>query len=263
MPRARIGRFYIQKPGNDLADYEDAFDFHAKTRRSQNHLEGPVLRFALADGATVSSFTQLWAKMVASAYAHAHLNSTLDLGQGVQALSGHWHKQIHRGTLPWYAQAGAGRGALTTLLGLEIRAGESMGGSPNIWDTIAVGDTCLFHIRGERLLQAFPLTGASDFGNNPDLISSVVERNVGFEGRVKTTQGYWAVGDIFMLATDAMAAWFCRQMNLGQQPWLVVQQWIDDARPALAFHGWVLRAWESGSLTEDDITIVRIEMTGP
>ena len=67
--------------------------------------------------------------------------------------------------LPWYAEIKREQGAFATLLGLGVRAptGQRRGG----WRAVAVGDSCLMHIREGRCLLSFPVQKSADFNNEP------------------------------------------------------------------------------------------------
>jgi hypothetical protein len=60
----------------------------------------------------------------------------------------------------------------------ELVAGPGVQTGPGLlsvvgrWHSAALGDTCLFHVRGGQLEVAFPLTQSSDFDTSPSLLGS-------------------------------------------------------------------------------------------
>jgi hypothetical protein len=102
---------------------------------------------------------------------------------------------------PWYAAEKREQGSFATLAGLELRRSQRTTGWA--WRAIAVGDSCLFHVRGAELALSFPIASAREFGNRPALVPSSTAWQCPKPG--------WCVGrarpdDLFLLATDAAAA---------------------------------------------------------
>src|SRR5690606_35553105 len=134
-----------------------------------------------------------------------------------------WRQQVLSLPLPWYAEEKARKGAFSSLLGLDLTATSFEGNvdsQTGKWFALAVGDTCMFHIRRDQLLTAFPLANPEDFDNTPLLISSNLARNVEVWASVEELQGEWQAGDLFILATDAMAVWLLSELQQRRCPWL-------------------------------------------
>ncbi|MEP7292609.1 MAG: hypothetical protein ABI835_12560, partial [Chloroflexota bacterium] len=113
----RFTAFWLQKAGNIADEYEDAF---APT----HPLEGSYdeFRCAVADGATETSFSGLWAQLLVDAFAAEHLTQLQP--DALMPLSERWHDAIAARTahkpLPWYAVEKLERGAFSSLLGLTV-----------------------------------------------------------------------------------------------------------------------------------------------
>lgn len=90
------------------------------------------------------------------------------------------------------------------------------------WNCLALGDSCLFHVRGERLVCSFPLTSSAAFTSRPELVRS--SRGARRQPRPTATRGRWQRGDMFLLATDALAQWILREVEAGGREWLVLRQ---------------------------------------
>src|SRR5438874_561624 len=145
--------FRLPKRGNSADEYEDAC--------AANPYMG---RFAVADGASESSFAGLWAQLLVNGFTKLVEKPDPDAGW-LQALQKDWAKQVGSKPLPWYAEAKRDQGAYATFLGLALKRSSKDG--KGLWRAVAVGDSCLFHFRGGRLLGAFPLNKSQQFGNQP------------------------------------------------------------------------------------------------
>src|SRR5207244_12238410 len=115
-----------------------------------------------------------------------------------------------------FEESGLDRGAFSTLLGLAFNSVTHAHGS---WTATALGDTCLFQVRDDALLAAFPLKHPDEFDNAPRLVPSRPDDLGRVLGALDAEAGDWRTGDTFSLATDAVAAWFLRDAHAGGRPW--------------------------------------------
>lgn len=191
IPRPLV--FRIPKHGSTRAEYEDAVAWSTRRRR-----------FAVADGASASAFARAWAELLARAYTRGALRAE-HLYEDLQPIQALWSLDVEQRDLPWYAHEQVRRGAFAALVGLSLDENHA-------WCAMAVGDSCLFHIREGELLNAFPLTNPEEFGNRPVLIGSRAAANTNLH--VNTAQGEWQSGDVFMLMSDAIAATFLQQRSV-------------------------------------------------
>jgi hypothetical protein len=216
------------------------------------------MRFCIADGATEGFDSRRWAKLLTKHWVCGHRLLTREelvlwlrrLGERLQR---RWSKQA----LPWYAEEKARNGAFAAFLGVAFL--ESVGSLQ--WQVVALGDSCLIQKRGSRIITALPLSDPNEFGNRPFLVPS----NPGAQERaienVIIHRGMAEPGDVFLLLTDAIAAWYLK--NNAAEPTRVAQleealadgdlQRVEDLiaheRAALA-------------LRNDDVAILRIAVKG-
>ncbi len=226
-PLASCRALYLPRRGNAADEYEDAFTSDLAAGR-----------FAVADGASESSFAGLWARLLVEGFVHPTPGW---LAAARQA----WAARVDGQPLPWYAEAKRDDGAFATFVGLVIADGR--------WHAMAVGDACLFHTRGDRLLAAFPLGRSSDFGNRPRLIGSRPPANPANEAHTEGG-GEWEAGDHFLLMTDALAQWFLRRHEANGRPWEELN--LEDT----AFAEWVSERRRRGELRNDDVTVMMIDV---
>lgn len=235
--------FGLPKRGHAADEYEDAYA-----------ADPDAGRFAVADGASESSFASLWAQLLVEEFVHPA--SRRDSPNGWLApLRQRWEAEVDGRPLPWYAEAKRAEGAFATFLGLALRraAGHGRGGH---WRALAIGDSCFFQVRANRLVRAFPLTGAEDFGNRPDLLCSRARANHRLKPRRRRAQGRWQAGDCFFLATDALAEWFLRRHEEGLKPWQMLEAGLRGPSAEAAFAAWVEERRSGQALRNDDVTLL-------
>jgi hypothetical protein len=159
-----------------------------------------------------------------------------------------WAALVERRPLPWYAAEQARRGAFAALVGLTL-------GDDGSWSALAVGDCCLFHLRRQSLLAAFPVSDADAFDNRPLLIGSRAWANQHLRAcdAIATTRGTWQPGDAFVLMSDALAAAFLRLAR--STPLL-------EFIPGRAgFRDWITALRAERVLRNDDVTLLWVDAT--
>jgi hypothetical protein len=247
--------FALPKYGNEIKDYEDAF-----APKMQGKVEQSSMSVAIADGATESSFAADWARMLTRAFVKEPFTSIDILQSKTQFLSNRWQGFVNRRPLPWFAEEKVRSGAFATLLGVEITPKSNGSLDSGQWSAIAVGDSCLFQLRGEELLLSFPLRRSTEFGNSPTLLSSNLTRNDQVWENVRVNLADWQSGDTFFLATDALACWFLSQHELKERPWEILLGFADDSNPLLSFKAWADKLRLSSEMKNDDVTLVMLRL---
>lgn len=238
---ARIRACHVPKRGNNADEYEDAYWPRPGVRRRT------ILRAAVADGATETSFSARWAQLLTRAYCRGQMqNGTLP--GTVARLQTIWSREVSTRPLPWYAAEKVRQGAFSSLLGITI--GEDS------WQALAIGDSCLFHVRHGTMRSAFPLDSSAQFGSTPHLLSSNGTSNAGIGEYLVRQRGTTERGDLFLLATDALASWFLASVERGERPWETVR----DVRAGAGFARWVDRLRDERAIRNDDSTVMLIEI---
>jgi hypothetical protein len=252
--------FCLPKGGNSTDEYEDA--------SAQNRENG---RFAIADGAAESSFADLWARLLVMGFVTEPVGIGTRWADWLAPLRLDWEAEVHaqwleqRGVqpMPYHVENKFRQGAHATFLGLIV------GDRPRrritqSWRAIAVGDSCLFQVRGQRMCKAFPLKRSVDFNLSPALVGSRANaRHVRHRG--VRARGEWRAGDRFWLMTDALAQWFLRQVEAGARPWDVLEPFLSagassaDDSPQ-TFADWIVALRLSKDLRNDDVTLLGIGM---
>jgi len=196
-----VSFYSAPKAAHSDLEYEDA-----ACLVSDYESGGELSRYAVADGATESSFAGHWARALVMAYCSGLLPEEITNG-ALNALQQSWTEAVSGMSLAWFAEEKAQHGAFATLCGLTMRADGS-------WQAHAIGDSCLFQLRDGEIICSFPLENAAQFGNSPEMLCSLAGKNS--EAKMLGTSGGWHSGDIFILMTDALACLFLGQMESGR-----------------------------------------------
>jgi hypothetical protein len=255
--RAVLTAFCLPKAGNRPDEIEDAL-YPAATGR----WSGPALRVAVADGASETLLSGPWAAVLARSYGRVAPDA--DRAAVLHRAWARWARW-RRGYLrqrrqtgrpvQWFEEPGLAAGAYAALVGLTLVDGAGCGD----WSALAVGDSCLFQVRSDRHVVAFPLARAADFGVRPVLIGS---RPAGADTvleAAKTVTGDWRVGDRFYLMTDALAQWWLTECEAGRAPWRPVDRLCGPGR-AQAFPRWVATRRRRHEMRNDDVTLLRVSL---
>jgi len=243
--------FWLPKAGNSEDEYEDAF----YPPNDLIDVSGNALRVAIADGATETSFAKLWAKLLTLAYVEGRFDSP---EQTLLCLCQDWSESILSKSLPWYAEEKSRSGAFAALLGFRIQSNNEEDCASYSWDAIAIGDSCLFQVRGDELHFAFPLKKSTDFNSRPFLLSSLSSWNE-VQEKFQSESGDVKEGDTFYLMTDALACWFLEEREHGNHPWEQLRG-IDDKGSSFSFNELVDRLRKPCQLRNDDVTLLRIDV---
>lgn len=250
--RVSAQAFWSPKVGNQESEYEDAFWPDHPIISEKNN----TFRFAVADGATETSFSAVWAKQLVRAFGRGELDGS-EMSQTLNALRERWIKIVSRKPLPWYAEEKIRSGAFAAILGL-ILSDPSKAGEDGKWHAIAIGDSCLVQLRGKEFVRAFPIQSAAQFGNNPMLLGTKISQEETESQMLTSTEGMWRSGDSIYLMTDAIACWFLTQTETGHVPARELQD-LSEGK-SKHFHTWLNDMRERKAIRNDDVTLVRIEI---
>jgi hypothetical protein len=122
------------------------------------------------------------------------------------------------------------------------------------WYAFAIGDCCMFQIRDDALVLAFPMESAEQFNSRPLLLSSNPDNNRGVWDSIAFGQGDCRDGDVFLFATDALAHWILAESEGGRRPWRT----LCALRSLADFADLVARLRHDRAMRNDDVTLVRL-----
>jgi len=128
------------------------------------------------------------------------------------------------------------------------------------WRALAIGDTCLFHVRDGELVDVGPLQKSDEFDSRPVLLASRGPQQLaGSDTHVRMLGGTWQSQDTFYLVTDALAKWTLEQHEAGVSPWQVLRELGTDAEE-VPFERLIADLRSSKALHNDDTTLLRVEV---
>jgi hypothetical protein len=239
------GIFCITKGGNSPEECEDAYECSSLNSQSPWY-------FAVSDGATESSFSKEWASKLVKSFVNEAFDSPEEISDWLEPLQQKWSNWLSQKDLPWFAKRKAAQGAYATLLGLKIEPNTS--DQEFKWQSIAVGDSCLFVVHSESLLSCFPLGQSSDLNSTPDLVGTLPESNNTLTKSVKVTRGNAQSETHFYLVTDALAGWIFKTLESEKNPWQI----LDSINTQEEFIGWLDDLRVSREIRNDDTTMIHL-----
>jgi hypothetical protein len=202
----KISSFSTQKIGEDEKSNQDAFGFDAKNKL-----------FVLCDGVSRSSFSDIWSKKIVNQYIKNPFNSPkiddIFLENWLNSAKSELDMEISKLNVnPIILDIAKEKGSATTFLGCKINKIKKHK-KISIW---AIGDTNIFQIRHNKIINLFPIKKLEDFSYKTFAISSFLKKQ-----KVEFLYEEWFVkqGDMILMATDAFSKWFLDSYTKGQKPW--------------------------------------------
>lgn len=260
----------VPKNGNTEDECEDTAAV-LPTSRPGEWLDEPVWA-AVSDGASESLLAGDWARLLA--------RTTIELAQederilstpnhfasALLKVSAQWDnwlteyladREARGRPVQWYEQPKLIQGAYATLL----TACFSRSPEDNLtrWRAAAVGDSCLFHVRENELMYAFPMTSASGFDMVPKLVNSRNKDHALLASRAEMASGQYEPGDEFFMCSDALACWFLGETENGAFPWRMLKHFSYPC-DAHEFETWTTTLRRDGQMRNDDVTLVHIDL---
>ena len=250
-------RFWAPKAGNRPEEYEDASNLASFLRPACSLSAGRAL-MAICDGASEAAFSREWANILTDAFVSRPLDlENLDgpvVTNWLGPCESEWNEAVPWERIPWHGEAKTRAGSLAALLGLTVELTPNRsGGFP--WRAVAVGDCCLFVVRGGGLATSFPLDESGQFNSMPSLICSNPDNNGDLWEQVRQISGEFQQGDVILLASDAVASWLLQQCESGDKPWETLLR-LDESE----WEGWVQERRQERSMRNDDSTLIVVEV---
>jgi hypothetical protein len=243
-------QFRLPRQGHALSECQDAV--------AGDPLRG---RFAVADGASESSFAGWWAQMLVEDFVRSPLEEPA-WETWLPPLQQRWARAVGPNgpeeTLPWYLEPGLQVGAFATFLGLVLQPTSQPGPAPWRWYALAVGDSCLFQVRNDAVIRAFPVTHSAEFGNTPWLVGSRSSPDEVPRKQGQVLQGDGQGQDRLWLMTDALAQWFLHRFEAGHKPWEDLDYLLQTQQPDRAFADWISDLRQDRQLRNDDVTLLGV-----
>lgn len=233
--------YSVSKAGNRERENEDS---SARCER--------LGRFALSDGASAAVRAKDWSDLLVRSYCseplpHTPVEAAAWVGRAAAAMPA----SAQSGVPDYLAARMAAKPSFATLCGFVLGPSSRKSGS-RTWEAVAVGDSCLFHLRDGVCIESFPITSYTEFNDNPPLLSTSSEQTASALRHLRTTSGVYMPGDTLLLCTDAVAEWALRESAVTQEVWSILAA-IDHQRFQLLIE--TLR--DADAIENDDCTLLR------
>jgi serine/threonine protein phosphatase PrpC len=215
---------------------------------------------AIGDGVTSGIFSRRWAQLLTRAAVEdwPDPNDDKRFSTWLADLRRRWDEEVDTSGLAWYQRAKLRDGGFSTLVWLRLLDNDSLvrGGEHSLVEVMAIGDSCLFHVRNDEQLESFPLDASLQFDSSPLVLGSVdLKRDdqLQFERLEMSCRE----GDMLVLCTDAVAAWALDRQERGEPvAWstywdMPPEAWAEEIRS--------LR--EQSQMRYDDATLVLLRVT--
>lgn len=248
--------FAAPKQATALEDWEDGarFDEGFGVGRA---------RIIVADGATEAFDTNRWVGLLVETFVPD--NNDGDAGGGpdlnrqsmqewLSSLQRRWIDDAPTNFGSYLAeQKFKTSGSFATMVGCEL---DGLEGRRPTWQAVSVGDTVLFHVRGNATRSVFPPMLAGDFGNRPATVHTDPRRLTQMTADLQFSDGDLALGDWLFIATDALANWIIQTADQDEQTLWSVLSALDDTQ----FQRLVDDYRAAGTLKDDDVTLLRVHL---
>ncbi len=236
----KIDTYFSPKLGNKTEEYEDAFAINPGRGK-----------LAVADGASDSIFSGLWARSLVNSYVESDLSITTDdfMENLVSAARAKWHTDIEWDKLKLFVKNKAINGSFSTLLLVESLGDRTF----RKVRVLSVGDSCILLENGGSI-SSFPLEKHEDFNITPKLVwsgyGSPFSREYRWEKPPFLTAEYEiAESDTMIIATDAVSKWL---LQFYPSSWEKVSDGTSNLRQM--FESEV----KEGRMRNDDLTLVKV-----
>lgn len=236
----KIDTFFSQKIGNTPNEYEDAFAINPGRGK-----------LAVADGASDSIFSGLWARSLVNSYVESDLSITSEsfVEDLVSAARIKWHTDIEWDKLRLFVKNKAINGSFSTMLLVESLDDHTF----NKIRVLSVGDSCILFKNGGTL-SSFPLSRHEDFNITPKLVWSGYGSPFSREYRwqkppFQTVDYEIESGDTIVIATDAVSKWL---LQFYPDSWGEITDGNKDLKEM--FQSEV----KDGRMRNDDLTLVKV-----
>ncbi|MGA9994755.1 MAG: hypothetical protein WBP93_05030, partial [Pyrinomonadaceae bacterium] len=236
-------QFVLQKSKTERSECEDAVGVNTE-----------ALRYAIADGATEAFDAGRWAERLASEWVKTQGALTIEDFGAWLAEQGSWlHASWDGRTLSWFAEEKARVGSFAAFVGVEFDLSVD---APR-WKAIALGDSCLIHLRGGVVCSAFPLSDHQSFNSAPVLVPSLSSFQETALKQAVADSGTLEQGDVVLLLSDAAAAWYLK-LSLERDAALKDLDALLKASATDALEKLFEEERRAGRIKDDDVAILRI-----
>ncbi|MEM3676398.1 MAG: hypothetical protein QXV22_05015 [Thermoplasmataceae archaeon] len=238
----KIASFRMSKLGNKESDYEDALSYDLDR-----------LKFAIADGASDSIFSDIWAEALTETFVQGPYDLFWEpdkslMNRIAKEAREKWYRRINWASLPWFIRNKGVNGSFSTILLVQFRETST---NFLLLRAMAIGDSCIFKINGDKILWSFPVKSIREFGTSPQLVWSGKGYPLPLDSPAKLPtpkifEDIIHIDEKVVIATDSASSLIFREKNI---PALLDSVSRDE------FKQRIVAAIDSGVIRNDDVTM--------
>lgn len=218
--------------------------------------------FAVADGASEAFDAREWALALTTAHRQSppEQNATSqEWSKWFSARAAEFDARNSPANLDadedaWLYSGHGARAPYATFLGVRL---VWLTSGQLVYQAHAVGDACLFHVRGHQLVSSWPLRDIAEFGTHPALVCGSPSGPAVREQDILTASQELFRGDVLLLGSDAISKWMI-QFRASRRTWRFVK-----SIQRHGFQEFVTGSRQRGQLDPDDVTLTRIRIGLP
>ncbi len=240
-----INTFSLPKMGEAVSTNQDRLACRADGRM-----------VAISDGAGSSLYPGEWAQILVDSFCKSEPSLTLSNSQvskqWLPPLQEEWRQfyleKLRSPSKKWWQGGSSTKShGSATFLGLALR-------DNNCWSAIAVGDSCLFKYSPlDQSLLSFPLQTSLEFKSTTSCFSSLPE----YPSAIPVSkQGAYAIGDYFLLATDALSQCILAEHENKSIDW----SQLFEVSCHQDFRELVVKLRHQKKIKNDDTSLIRIQV---
>jgi hypothetical protein len=210
---------------------------------------------AIADGATEAYEARRWADLLTASFIDGCITPDPHaVGSWLNSAQQTW-KNTRRTefTSVFDEERALTSPAFCTFLGTTVSAPDQRG--CRTWRAVAIGDCIAVHTRAGRRIITFPSMSSTDFGYEPNVVSTDPSHASRALADAVYSGGTLTPGDQLMFATDAFGKWALSSDEAGVSPWTVISTLVNDG-----FENLIRAARASGEMPDDDVTVAVIRV---
>ena len=224
--------FVIEKDGEHPEDCQDSIFPDPRSEPTSRSSDEDGKCFAVSDGTTTSFFSRSWAGILTRQFAEKRDLAFSDWDTWLEGARATWLREIEQRAsakdVSFYTKNDflLKKPAAATFTGLHFGRND---GDATHWEALALGDSCLFHFQENGEVTSYPFSESASFEFVTESAESYAKRSAHRPLHITTepvpdAEGVRRAkpareGDIFLLATDALAKWLLVRKESGQPVW--------------------------------------------
>lgn len=238
-----INAFITHKKAESYSDCQDRFSINFDTKS-----------IALSDGMSQSIFQKYWAEILVKTYTDD--SNWIPNLEEVRKLYPLWKRKVEEVIqiqkesdckTVWRAERSLREGysAGATFLGIRFH--------DHNWECHVLGDSCLIHIRNNKIIDIITSENVSEFDSYPDYYDSNPQK--AGKGEIAKRHGELLQDDVVLLVSDPFSDFLFKKRGSKEEP-VIIEQLLS-IKSHTEFEE-IVREWRKMGMNNDDSTLIII-----